>query len=66
MIDWKERYEKAKLMVIIAITVMNIGIMLFSIKINEQNEKIWQQSVEIEDLKEQIYILNNSKESEEI
>lgn len=54
MIDWKERYEKAKLMVIIAITVMNIGIMLFSIKINEQNEKIWQQSIEIEDLKEQI------------
>ena len=54
MIDWKERYEKAKLMVIIAITVMNIGIMLFSIKINEQNEKIWQQRVEIEDLKEQV------------
>ena len=54
MIDWKERYEKAKLMVIIAITVMNIGIMLFSIKINEQNEKIWQQRVEIEDLKEQL------------
>lgn len=54
MIDWKERYEKAKLMIIIAITVMNIGIMLFSIKINEQNEKIWQQSIEIEDLKEQI------------
>lgn len=54
MIDWKERYEKAKLMIIIAITVMNIGIMLFSIKINEQNEKIWQQRVEIEDLKEQL------------
>ena len=54
MIDWKERYEKAKLMVIIAITVMNIGIMLFSIKINEQNEKIWQQRVEIEDLKGRI------------
>lgn len=54
MIDWKERYEKAKLMIIIAITVMNVGIMLFSIKINEQNEKIWQQRVEIEDLKEQI------------
>lgn len=54
MIDWKERYEKAKLMVIIAITVMNIGIMLFSIKINEQNEKIWQQRVEIEDLKKQL------------
>ena len=54
MIDWKERYEKAKLMVIIAITVMNVGIMLFSIKINEQNEKIWQQRIEIEDLKEQI------------
>ena len=61
MIDWKERYEKAKLMVIIAITVMNIGIMLFSIKINEQNEKIWQQRIEIEDLKEQIDLLERGK-----
>ena len=61
MIDWKERYEKAKLMIIIAITVMNIGIMLFSIKINEQNEKIWQQRVEIEDLKEQIDLLERGK-----
>ena len=47
-----------------------IGIILMCIfqvnKINEKDEKIWRQEIEINDLKEQIHILSNSKESEEI
>ncbi len=46
-----------------------IGIILMCIfqvnKINEKDVEIWQQRVEIEDLKEQIYMLKVPKESEE-
>lgn len=54
MIDWKERYYEALIVSILTFVLMNVGIILCSIKIEQKDEKIWQQRVEIEDLKEQI------------
>lgn len=62
MIDWKKEYDKVKLMLILTIITTCIFSILFFINLDEKDEIIWQQSMEIEDLKEQIYI----KESEEI
>lgn len=62
MIDWKKEYDKVKLMLILTMITTCISSILFFINLDEKDEIIWQQSMEIEDLKEQIYI----KESEEI
>lgn len=66
MIDWKKEYDKVKLMLILTMITTCISSILFFINLDEKDEIIWQQSMKIEDLKEQIYILNNLKESEEI
>lgn len=54
MIDYKERYYEALILSILSFILMNVGILLCSIKIEQKDEIIWQQRVEIEDLKEQI------------
>ena len=54
MIDYKERYYEALILSILCFISMNIGILLCSIKMEQKDDEIWQQRVEIEDLKEQL------------
>lgn len=54
MIDWKQRYYEALIVSILTFVLMNVGIILCSIKIEQKDEIIWQQRIEIEDLKEQL------------
>ena len=54
MIDWKKEYDKVKLMLILTMIAFCISLILFFINLDEKDEIIWQQRVEIEDLKEQI------------
>lgn len=54
MIDYKERYYEALILSILCFISMNIGILLCSIKIEQKDNEIWQKSIEIEDLKEQV------------
>jgi hypothetical protein len=49
-----------KNIIIYIIFILIIIFLLMNIKI--RNDKIWQQTIEIEDLKEQIHILSMSKE----
>lgn len=66
MIDWKKRYYIVLRLLIFIVIIWNIQILVLASRIEQKDDEIWQQRIEIEDLKEQIYILNNSKESEEI
>lgn len=54
MIDWKERYDRLLRLSIISVVIIIIELIVLVISINPRDEKIWQQRVEIEDLKEQL------------
>ena len=60
MKDWKERYYDLLKLLIIAMIILALSVIFLGMNIKIRDEKIWQQSVEIEDLKEQIRV----KESE--
>ena len=65
MIDWKKEYDKVKLMLILTMITTCISSILFFINLDEKDEIIWQQSMEIEDLKEQIYIKERRSNKDE-
>ena len=54
MIDWKERYDRLLRLSIISVVIIIIELIVLMISIKPRDEKIWQQRVEIEDLKEQL------------
>lgn len=54
MIDYKRKYYETLIILIIFFVLMNINILLCAIKMEQKDNEIWQQRVEIEDLKEQI------------
>lgn len=54
MIDYKRKYYEALIILIIFFVLMNINILLCAIKMEQKDNEIWQQKIEIEDLKEQL------------
>ena len=54
MIDWKRRYYIVLRLLIFIVIIWNIHILVLATRIEEKENEIWQQRVEIEDLKEQI------------
>lgn len=54
MIDWKKRYYIVLRLLIFIVIIWNIHILVLATRIEQKDNEIWQQRVEIEDLKEQI------------
>ena len=54
MIDWKKRYYIVLRLLIFIVIIWNIHILVLATRIEEKDNEIWQQRVEIEDLKEQL------------
>ena len=54
MIDWKRSYYIVLRLLIFIVIIWNIHILVLATRIEEKENEIWQQRVEIEDLKEQL------------
>lgn len=54
MIDWKRRYYIVLILLKFIIIIWNIQILVLAPKIEQKDNELWQQRVEIEDLKEQL------------
>lgn len=54
MIDWKRKYYIVLALLIFIVIIWNIQILVLATRIEQKDNEIWQQRVEIEDLKEQI------------
>ena len=54
MIDWKKRYYIVLRLLIFIVIIWNIHILVLATRIEQKDDEIWQQRVEIEDLKEQL------------
>lgn len=54
MIDWKRIYYIVLRLLIFIVIIWNIHILVLATRIEEKENEIWQQKVEIEDLKEQL------------
>ena len=54
MIDWKRKYYIVLALLIFIVIIWNIQILVLATRIEQKDNEIWQQRVEIENLKEQI------------
>ncbi|MEE0865542.1 MAG: hypothetical protein U0L98_01895 [Clostridia bacterium] len=54
MIDWKKRYYLTFIILIFIFVLTNINTLILAVRIEQKDDEIWQQRIEIEDLKEQI------------
>lgn len=54
MIDWKRKYYIVLALLIFIVVIWNIQILVLESRIEQKDNEIWQQKVEIEDLKEQL------------
>lgn len=54
MIDWERRYYIVLRLLIFIVIIWNIHILVLATRIEEKENEIWQQRIEIEDLKEQL------------
>lgn len=54
MIDWKRKYYIVLALLIFIVVIWNIQILVLESRIEQKDNEIWQQRVEIEDLKEQL------------
>lgn len=54
MIDWKKRYYIVLRLLIFIVIIWNIHILVLATRIEQKDNEIWQQKIEIEDLKEQL------------
>lgn len=54
MIDWKRKYYIVLALLIFIVIIWNIQILVLATRIEKKDNEIWQQRVEIEDLKEQL------------
>ena len=54
MIDWKRKYYIVLRLLIFIVIIWNIHILVLASRIEQKDDEIWQQRVEIEDLKEQL------------
>ena len=61
MKDWKRKYYIVLVLLIFIVIIWNIQILVLATRIEQKDNEIWQQRVEIEDLKEQIDLLERGK-----
>ena len=61
MKDWKRKYYIVLVLLIFIVIIWNIQIQVLASRIEQKDNEIWQQRVEIEDLKEQIDLLERGK-----
>lgn len=54
MKDWKRKYYIVLVLLIFIVIIWNIQILVLATRIEQKDNEIWQQRVEIEDLKEQL------------
>ena len=54
MIDWKKRYYLTFIILVFIFVLMNINTLILATRIEQKDNELWQQRVEIEDLKEQL------------
>lgn len=54
MIDWEKKYYIVLRLLIFIVIIWNIHILVLATRIEEKENEIWQQRIEIEDLKEQL------------
>lgn len=54
MIDWERKYYIVLRLLIFIVIIWNIHILVLATRIEEKDSEIWQQKIEIEDLKEQL------------
>lgn len=54
MIDWERKYYIVLRLLIFIVIIWNIHILVLASRIEQKDNEIWQQKIEIEDLKEQI------------
>lgn len=54
MKDWKKRYYLTFIILVFIFVLMNINTLILATRIEQKDNEIWQQRVEIEDLKEQL------------
>lgn len=54
MKDWKRKYYIVLVLLIFIVIIWNIQILILASRIEQKDDEIWQQRVEIEDLKEQL------------
>ena len=54
MIDWERKYYIVLRLLIFIVIIWNIHILVLATRIEQKDSEIWQQKVEIEDLKEQL------------
>ena len=54
MIDWERKYYIVLRLLIFIVIIWNIHILVLATRIEQKDNEIWQQRVEIEDLKEQL------------
>ena len=54
MKDWKRKYYIVLALLIFIVIIWNIQILVLATRIEQKDNKLWQQRVEIEDLKEQL------------
>lgn len=61
MINYKEKYREEKIFTLIVMIISILAVIFLTLNIKIRNEKIWQLEVQIEDLKEQIFMLEKEK-----
>lgn len=54
MIDWERKYYIVLRLLIFIVIIWNIHILVLATRIEQKENEIWQQRIEIEDLKEQL------------
>ena len=62
MIDWKKEYKKKFILDLILIFIYWASIVILSLNIEKRDEEIWKLQAQVEDLKEQVYMLEKVKE----
>lgn len=54
MIDWERKYYIVLRLLIFIVIIWNIHILVLASRIEQKDNEIWQQKIEIDDLKEQL------------
>ena len=62
MIDYKQKYKEERIFLIIVIIMSFLLTVVFNLNIEKRDEEIWKLQAQVEDLKEQVYMLEKVKE----
>ena len=62
MTDYKQKYKEERIFLIIVIIISFLLTVVFNLNIEKRDEEIWKLQAQVEDLKEQVYMLEKAKE----